>query len=908
MAKVNSLHHAFNIGVVDKDKLVRVDQERMRLAAEQQTNLLATTSGRMFLRPGQDYITNTRGNAVARLKDFIASSTAAALVEFTENALRVIVDGVPVARPGVASTVVSGDFSTAAGWDLIPTAGASAEVTSGLLYLMAFAKGSRSIARQQVATGDPGTEHALRVRVERGPVTFICGSAPGLDDYVAETELRAGEHSLAFTPAGSYWIQFSSTATIYRIVADVQVESAGDMVLLTPYSTQDLGLIRMSQSADVAFIAVEGHPQYRLERRSDRSWSFARYLSDSGPMTTGRTAAVRLRPTVTQGFGQLRSTERFFKPSQAGALFRLYHSGQKVVQQLAGEGQYTDPIEVTGILQDRAWTYTVGGTWSGTLRCYRSFDGPEDGFRPYSHIESSDGSEPPEVPGNGTYSNRDEDDNAIIWYRFGFDDGDYVSGSAEITIDYNGGGGYGMCRAINFLSDTEVDIEILTPFKALVWTDDWTEGEWSDARGYPAACAFHEGRLWWGGFDRIWGSVADDYENFDEEIEGESAPISRSIATGGVCQTQWVLPLARLIFGTDASEASARSSSFDEPLTAVNLTLKNSSTIGSAPVDPVKVDGRGLFVDRAGASIFEMILSADAGDFSSTELSRLNTDLFRSGIRELAVQRRPDTRIWIVTNDGSLVCLLYEPSQEAFAFIPFSTDGAYESVTVLPSLGQDRVYFSVKRRIDNVDVRFIERAALDEEARPLTFAKVMDAAVQVTAGAPQTAFSGFDHLDGANVKVWADGAPLVTTDTDGREVPLLLPVSGGEITLPSAKTRLVAGLPYKGRFKTARLAYGAERGTAMLQKKRVDEIGILMTDFVRKGVRYGNRFDDMDHPLDPLPLLSDGIAAPEIVLADVNDEVPFVFEGDWSTDSRVCMEVEWPASFLGLVLTVSTNG
>lgn len=903
MAKASTFHHAFNVGIVDKDKLVRVDQQRMRLAAEVQTNLLPTTTGKAFLRPGQEYISNTRDNGEVRLKDFIASSTSAALLEWSAYGLRVQVNGAFIARPLVNCSVPNGEFNTSSDWTLAPTAGAQAFYAGGLLYLQAGAKGSEAVARQQIGTASPEIEHALRIEIGRGPVTFKCGSASGADDYIPETELKNGVHSLGFVPSGPFWVEFSTKANVFRSVASIQIEPLGPMMLPTPYATGDLSLIRMSQSADVAFIAAKGYRPMRLERRAERSWSFVSYMSDTGPLTAGRTADIRLRPSVTQGNGNLYATENFFKPGHVGALFKITHSNQQVTQSLAGEAQYTDPIEITGIEDDRVWNYSVSGTWAGTLRVYRSFDGPEDGYRVYRYADGQSGLA---VPGNGSYTNKDDDDNAIIWYRVGFADAEYGSGSATISLNSPGGGGYGICRVLQYLSPQEVEIEVLKPFTATTWSDDWQEGEWSDVAGHPAASSFFEGRLWWGGSDRFWGSVSDDYENFDEELEGDKAPISRSIATGGVCQTQWMMPLARLVFGTDASEVSARSSSFDEPLTATNLTLKNSSTIGSLPIDPVKIDGRCLFVDRAGASLFEMLLSGDTSDFSSTDISRLNSDLFRSGIRELAVQRRPDTRVWVITNDGGMVCFLYEPTQEAWAYVPFETDGWYESVAVLPSLGQDRVFLSVRRSINGGNVRFIERLAVDEDARPITISNVMDASVRVISGSPFTTIGGFGHLEGESLKVWADGAPLITVDAENRPMPLLLTVTAGQITLPAPAMRLCAGLPYKGRFKSARLAYGAE-GTAMLRKKRVDSLGIVMTDFVRAGVRYGGKLDDANHPLDPLPVMSDYISAPAIVLADVHDESPFVFDGEWSTDSRICLEVDWPAALLGMTMTISTN-
>jgi hypothetical protein len=162
------------------------------------------------------------------------------------------------------------------------------------------------------------------------------------------------------------------------------------------------------------------------------------------------------------------------------------------------------------------------------------------------------------------------------------------------------------------------------------------------------------------------------------------------------------------------------------------------------------------------------------------------------------------------------------------------------------------------------------------------------------------------HLIGESVVVWADGAPLETSSG----VPAQFTVDGsGEIIIPNAVTNWVAGLPYRARYKSARLAYGGDGGTAMLMKKSVDSVGMILTDFVRQGVKIGASFDDPYRGLDHLPMMTDNQTQPDIVLSSIHDEDPVTFAGEWNTDSRVCMEVNSPytATFLGLVLSMTTN-
>lgn len=910
MAKVNTFLHSFNVGRWDKKHLVRVDLERNRLAAETQQNIIPLATGPGLTRPGLRYINSTLSNAECRPKEFVFGAADAALLEFTDLYMRVSVADDLITRPSVSATVQSGDFSASTGWTLTATDGATCTVSGGQLLLLASAKGSSASATQTFVVSNNLVVHALRIVVSRGPVTFRLGSTSGGDDYIGETTLRTGTHSLAFLPsAGNCYIEFKSDQNVYRIVDSCQIEAAGVMVLPTPWPTADLWKIRFAQSADVIFCACDGYQQRRIERRAELSWSVVLYTADDGPFTIGRTRDVKLAPSATSGNATLTASADLFLPTHVGALFSLFQEGFNRTMPLAGAGQFTDPFKVTGVYDgsapatskynDRNWNWTVAGTWVGTVTVMRTFDDKAFGYKDF--VLAYPGTTTPSTVVNvGPLTNMDADQNAIIWYKIGFKESNYTSGVANVSIDYDGGGGTGVCRVTAYTSPTSVEVEILSPFYSLAYTDSWREGEWSDASGWPSSVALSDGRLWWSGNDRFWGSVSDGFESFDDETEGDSAPISRSIATGGINKTQWLLPLARMNIGTEGSITIAKSSSLDEPITPTNLSLKDAASIGAAPIDAIKVDNRGIYVDRAGRALYEISFDGSSQDYIATQISKLATDMFADGIKTIAVQRTPDTRIWVVMTDGSCVCMVYEPTEDVVAFVTVVTDGLFEGVAVLPAVDQDRVYFSIKRTINGATVRYIEKMAADEGVAPTTRCYVMDA---YTTGSGAAITSGtYPQLAGrTDLVVWADGAPLAGSFTAN---------SAGVVQFGQAISSYVIGIPYNCRYKSARLAYGAQMGTAMLQKKKVNQLGLIMTDFVRAGIRYGAEFDNAARPLDPLPTNKDGITAPAIVLSDVAEEEPFVFAGQWDTDSRVCLEWTTPttATLLGLVLQVESQG
>ena len=129
------------------------------------------------------------------------------------------------------------------------------------------------------------------------------------------------------------------------------------------------------------------------------------------------------------------------------------------------------------------------------------------------------------------------------------------------------------------------------------------------------------GRLYWGQGDFIYGSVPDAYKSFDDGIEGDAAPIARSIGAGTDRGILWLLGLQRLIAGTDASEMSVKSSSFDEPLTPASWFPIESSTQGSANIRAVKCDKDGIFVQGSGTGVFSLMTDQGSLDYGAMDLT-----------------------------------------------------------------------------------------------------------------------------------------------------------------------------------------------------------------------------------------------------------------------------------------------
>ncbi len=99
MAHDNAALYGFNAGEVGKHALARVDVAKMRLSAACQVNWLPWVTGPMMLRPGLLHVGEVLSDSQSQLVPFVFSKLDTALLEFTNNALRIWINEQLVTRP-----------------------------------------------------------------------------------------------------------------------------------------------------------------------------------------------------------------------------------------------------------------------------------------------------------------------------------------------------------------------------------------------------------------------------------------------------------------------------------------------------------------------------------------------------------------------------------------------------------------------------------------------------------------------------------------------------------------------------------------------------------------------------------------------------------------------------------------
>jgi hypothetical protein len=158
------------------------------------------------------------------------------------------------------------------------------------------------------------------------------------------------------------------------------------------------------------------------------------------------------------------------------------------------------------------------------------------------------------------------------------------------------------------------------------------------------------------------------------------------------------------------------------------------------------------------------------------------------------------------------------------------------------------------------------------------------------------------QYDGYPCEVFAD---IGTTGEPVNVGPLA--VENGVVTLPNGQqaTTIIACLGYVAPFMSAKLAYAAQLGSALTQRKRIDHVGLVLYDTSCQGLQFGQRFD----VLDAMPLYEAGQETPAGTVWSEYDEPMIEVPGSWNTDARLCLMARAPnpCTVGGVVIGMETR-
>ena len=239
----------------------------------------------------------------------------------------------------------------------------------------------------------------------------------------------------------------------------------------------------------------------------------------------------------------------------------------------------------------------------------------------------------------------------------------------------------------------------------------WSEGAFSNYRGFPDTLTFFENRLIYAGTpnnpNTLWLSEIDNFFNF-KTATLDTSPIRITIASGQLDGIQWLVPHRQLIIGTSGSEWSLGAESDNKPVTPTSFDIKRKTTYGSNSIAGLLVNSAILFVMRQGKKLREWIFNFDSQDYVAPDLTLVAEHIAGTGFKAIALQQQPDNIVWTINSNDELVGMTYERDQKVIGWHRHKCTGAFESVMVLPNASSaDSVYVSIKLTVNSAEVRYI---------------------------------------------------------------------------------------------------------------------------------------------------------------------------------------------------------
>lgn len=405
---------------------------------------------------------------------------------------------------------------------------------------------------------------------------------------------------------------------------------------------------------------------------------------------------------------------------------------------------------------------------------------------------------------------------------------------------------WGYARITAYTSATQVTADVVNNFGATTASFDWRLSVYSSANGYPRNVTFFQDRLCFAAgsayYSRIDMSAVGNYYNFQpSDTSGTIADddaIAISLNANDSHTISWMGSDEKgMPVGTQAGEWIIRPSQQGGAITPDNIQATQPTNNGCSSIRPVRAGNGTIFVQRSLRNLHMFGYSIDTDGFKTPDLNLFSDHITYSGIRDITYQRKPNSILHCVLNNGKMATMTFDQDQAVTAWAltilggvsdSSDTHAKIECNATIPSadLSRDEVWVIVKRYINGQTKRYIEYFAKDfEDNDDQASACYVDCSLSYS-GSAVSSISGLDHLEGETVSVLANGAKHIDCV-----------VTDGSITLTGSYTDVVIGLPYEWRLETLPPEAGASLGVAQGQTKRITKMTIRFVNSL--GVEYG---------------------------------------------------------------------
>ncbi len=215
-------------------------------------------------------------------------------------------------------------------------------------------------------------------------------------------------------------------------------------------------------------------------------------------------------------------------------------------------------------------------------------------------------------------------------------------------------------------------------------TVDQLETVWASAIGYLKKFTYH--------------SPATDADSIEFTLAGKVS-----------AKVQHLVDVGNLLILTSTGEWVAQGNSAGI-ITPSEINPKQFSYYGASSVTPIVIGNSCIFIQARGSIIRDLGFDYQVDGYRGNDLTVFSKHLFDGyTITDWAYQQVPNSIIWAVRDDGTVLGLTYVKDQEIIGWHQHDFGGVVENVCTIAEGEEDALYLVIKRTIDGSDVRYIER-------------------------------------------------------------------------------------------------------------------------------------------------------------------------------------------------------
>lgn len=622
-------------------------------------------------------------------------------------------------------------------------------------------------------------------------------------------------------PNATYW--YALTGAIYEIPS--------------PYLLADLTnsdgtfALRFVESADIIYLTHTRYPTRKLSRLAATTWVLSTLLATGGPFKTENTTATTVYASGITGSVTLFASAAIFSASHVGSLFRLQPQDFSRVPPWEPYAEIANGTGNSALgLRRRSLglnyictsTYAITGGASPTNSIRTGTDKPihtsglaRDGSGiamngvaelvgvnwqftdpGYGIVKITAYTSPTQVTATVVAASSTGIAQLPYFCTVPTGAAAYAGGTTytvDVFVTY-GGHTYRSLKAPNLGHQPDISPDYWVQEDTFP-TKRWAFCDWSDVEGWPSHVAFFRERLVFGRKQRIWMSVAGDYENFSKlddlgQVTADMA-IVVDLQSTQVNDMLWLETFSpsieALMVGTAGSEFVVKSQTEQAAFGPDNVTAAMVSTYGSRNMQPRRIGNVILYALRSGLRMRDLNYDFYSSNDNSNDQSLLAEHMLQPGINQIEYLQSPYSMLWAMRSDGGLVAMTYnkeqypEPPHGGWHRHPVGGGGIVEALAQIPAPDQSRddLWAIAKFTVNGVTKRYIgfmEKEYLTgtdpEDAFLVDWGLTLDNTAQYITGNPActlTVPAGALTSGATNVSFIA-GAAIFAPGDVGREI------------------------------------------------------------------------------------------------------------------------------------------